>query len=611
MFFAGCFKRDPISTAIVSGNLSMVKFLYNQGAGVERDILFATRIFEIIRYLLLRADLNITDDKDQGDSLLHKLCRRKNLKVAKYLTRHHDASVSIQNAKGQTALHLACRNEDNLKLVQFLIEEQNADPSDFCNKGKTALHYAAEGIDLNILKYLVQDQKLSIHTTDFSGRTALHLACKACPSFCSRFPIQEYLIEEHPHIVDAEDWDGKSALTYCLENFVNEIHSEEFKPIGLILVAQTRVLKTRDNNDSDHIFNWIKQSYKSDIKKGQEGTKVEISSLIAGLQSFRKRLDKKDETNIQYNPLLYVVCYCNRSDIAEYMFNQDLGYIEKYFNADDANLKRNLLLKSYLKFSCENGLLDLTRFLFQELSNRHDSYHPLLFDGSFLSIACYFKHVDVFQYLLEDEKAKEEAAEFLKDFPLHFACRYDSLEMLKYLIATKPADIGSRNAHGNTPFYRALLYGSTKIVQYLIEENNSRINTVFNYKRNVFQVACISGSLEVVKYISEKTRVLDVNAQDEDGLTALHLACESQNIKVVKFLVSGVKSNLHSVDNEGRTPLHVACELNDLSIAKFLVSKGSDVLAKDMSGKIALQIAAGHIPTSKQLIALLKAATKR
>ncbi len=300
------------------------------------------------------------------------------------------------------------------------------------------------------------------------------------------------------------------------------------------------------------------------------------------------------------------------------MFNQDVCYIEKNFNAEKANSNRKLLLESYLQFSCENGFVSLIRFLFQEINNRQESFQHLHFDGRFLKKACQNKHFKVFKYLLEDDQAKDEAAEFLKDFPLHFACKNSSVDMVQYLIETKQINIEVKDKEGKTPLHDACYVGSIEIAKYLIEKQNANINTTDNKGRSLLHSACQSRCFELVKYIFRKTE-LDVNDQDEDGSTALHLACESGNLKVVKFMITDKKANLHLVDKQGKTPLHVACQWKfpQVSISKFLVNQGANALAKDKSGMSLLQIAKTKLKdirfkTQKvELITFLKAATKR
>jgi ankyrin repeat protein len=598
----------------------MVKLLLGKGAKLEDATLFHSFEqvnFQIIKYLLKRgANPNATDR--YGDTLLHKECERGNLKNVKYLTQHYNADVNAKNRKGQTPLHLACEGYDTLKMVKFLIKEQHADPAITCNKGKIALHYAAEHFfSLSILSYLIQHQKLDIEATDSEGKTALHLAFQSDDFFKFRWETQKYLIEEHTKIIEAKDKKDKTALHYCLKNFVEKekYKFDNFRPIALILATKANILKKQENKETDHIFDWMKQSYDNDIKKSK-GEDEAVSCLNAGLQSFQKQLDKKDLVQIEYNPLLLLVCYCNTVDIAKYMFNQDLCYIEKHLNAEEANSKRKLLLKSYLKFSCENDLLGLTRFLFKEINNRQESFQHLSFDGSFLRSACINKHTDIFKYLLEDEETKEEAAEFLKYYPLHFTCSNGSLEMVQYIIAKNNLDIEEQDNGGRTPLHCACLAGSIEISQYLIEKQNANINATNKLGRSVWHFVSESKCLELVKYISQQTKQ-DVNAQDEDGSTALHLACQWRNLKVVKFLINDMKANLHLVDKEGKTPLHVACQsVSDrFSISKFFINQGANVQAKDKSEKSQIAIISNtsfwHPSSRKDLVTVLKTAAKR
>jgi ankyrin repeat protein len=610
----------------------MVKFLLSKGAELEDMLLFETDHLPIIKYLLKKgAKATATDS--HGDSLLHKHCKSGNLKNAKFLVRHYKAEVSAKNEKGQTPLHLACKNgnnlkmvkffiernhsdlaflsEENLKMVKFLIEEQKADPTFTCDEGKTALHYAAEGIDLGIFKYLIEDQKLDIEAIDNEGRTPLHLAAQNEFLIDLVWPTLKYMIEKQQKIIEALDNSKRAALQYCLESYKRKKEFiEKFKPIAAILVAKAKILETKESKNTDHIFDWIKKAYNSKFRTEDDEA---VSCLVSGLGSFQKQVDSKDGTYRQFNPLLYVACYCNRLDIAGYMFRQDIGYIDKNINAAGENLKRNLLLRSYMRFSCKEGFLDLTRFLLQELSNNQESFGQLRFQGEFLKTACRYKQINVFKYLLEDEKAKDEAAEFLKYFPLHYACAKGSLEMVQYLIETNKADVESKDKEDQTPLQCALCCGSIKIVKYLIEGKNAFFDTSIAHRKKLFQVLCNSESLELFKYINT-TFKLDVNAQDENGFTALHSACKQyRNLKVAKFLITDMKANLQSLDEEGRTPLHVACQSKfpKVQISKLLVNQGANVLAKDNTGKTPLQSVRSPYHLSKFLITFLRAATKR
>ncbi len=255
------------------------------------------------------------------------------------------------------------------------------------------------------------------------------------------------------------------------------------------------------------------------------------------------QLSPLSKQRILCNPFLKIVSCCKRIDLAEYMYNQDLCYIEQRFKTEVANSKRKLLLQSYLEFSCEEGLVDFTTFLMQEISRRQEYFQSFTFDGVLLQIACKHKHIEVFKYLLEDEKAKEEAAEFLKDSPLHNVCENGSWEMVQHLIERYNLDFETKDKKGKTPLYCALKCGSIQIARYLVEQKHACIDGRFEDGRNLFHAACKSRSLELIKYISDALQLLDVNTPDENGMTALHLACEWRNLKVVKFLSLGVSTS--------------------------------------------------------------------
>jgi ankyrin repeat protein len=629
VFFCLFLGNHLLSVAVVNGHASMVKLLLTNKAKVEEKLLFKTDCFPLIKYLLKKVG-NPKATNAYGESLLHRQCRDGSLKNVQYLIENDFADVSAKNKKGQTPLHLACAGNKPLKMkiVKYLVEDQKADPAVACNEGKTALHYAAESRDLNILRYLIEDQKLDIEAIDNNERPVLHMACQSNSKL--NCPTQKCHIEEQEKIINAKDKKGKTALRYCLENFkkqkdYNPYKFNKFQPIALILATKAKVLNAKGNTTKDHIFYWIKQCYESDMQNSNE----EVSCLIAGLQRFRKQPIKKDEKGqenfIQYNPLLNIVSYCNREDIAKYMFNQDLNYMENHFMAIP---KRTLILGNYINFCCKEGFLNLTRLLLEEISKKPASFQHIKFLGNFLRTACMYKQFNVFKCLLEN--AKDEAAKFIKDFPLHFVCKKGSLEMIQHLIEPKVGktplhcaringsfemdqylndkkqlDFETKDKKGKTPLYCALQCGSILIAQYLIEQKHACIDGSYEHGRNVFQLACYSGSLELVKYIQKKFKP-DVNAQDDNGLTALHLACESETLKVVIFLISEMKARINPVDIEGRTPLHAACESKDISIAKFLVKNGADVLAKDKSGKIPLQIV-----QHPSLILFFKAAIER
>jgi hypothetical protein len=75
----------------------------------------------------------------------------------------------------------------------------------------------------------------------------------------------------------------------------------------------------------------------------------------------------------------------------------------------------------------------------------------------------------------------------------------------------------------------------------------------------------------------------DINYQDENGWSALHHACENNQLFAVQELVKW-KANIEikkSPAHGSLTPLHVAAYFGYLDIVKFLIASGADPLSRD------------------------------
>lgn len=82
----------------------------------------------------------------------------------------------------------------------------------------------------------------------------------------------------------------------------------------------------------------------------------------------------------------------------------------------------------------------------------------------------------------------------------------------------------------------------------------------------------------------------DINAQDKDGNTALHIACRVNEPDLVTFLI--IKgANPEISNNDGDFPIHLAVKGDNVSCAKNLIALKANIFAKDGEENSALQIA--------------------
>ncbi len=85
-----------------------------------------------------------------------------------------------------------------------------------------------------------------------------------------------------------------------------------------------------------------------------------------------------------------------------------------------------------------------------------------------------------------------------------------------------------------------------------------------------------------------------VNAKNNSGLTALHLAAQYGHLEIVKTLLTGLNIDVNAKNNSGLTALHLAAQYGHLKIVKILLEKMVDFNIQDKHGVTALHLAAQH-----------------
>ena len=74
----------------------------------------------------------------------------------------------------------------------------------------------------------------------------------------------------------------------------------------------------------------------------------------------------------------------------------------------------------------------------------------------------------------------------------------------------------------------------------------------------------------------------DINAKGQYEYTSLHIACEKNQLEIVKFLISKPKCIQESPNKFGDLPLHRACGFSgNVELVRYLVEEaGCDINAK-------------------------------
>ncbi|TKA62549.1 hypothetical protein B0A55_11892, partial [Friedmanniomyces simplex] len=237
-------------------------------------------------------------------------------------------------------------------------------------------------------------------------------------------------------------------------------------------------------------------------------------------------------------------------------------------------------------------------------------------------------------FVLEHLTAEQRSAIVAKDaygrLPLHYSAQYGLVEvsqqLMRFMQGWKVFDISDgidsvwwQDTEGYAPLHLAVIgghYRTTKALLFVGDEQHSlgiRL-THADVEKNGASLALATKAnfVKIVSLLVIEAGV-DVNYQDPQGETALHVAARYGHEECARILLDACKPTQVDIElaekTYGWTPLFVACVDNQLEVVKLLVQRGAVVSKKDYSGWTPQEHAAlrGHLVTAQFLRAFTPA----
>ena len=250
-----------------------------------------------------------------------------------------------------------------------------------------------------------------------------------------------------------------------------------------------------------------------------------------------------------------------------------------------------------------------------------------------------------------DTQTKDEPAEQLLDFvlrhltaeqkrgiltkdvygrmPLHYAAEYGlvavSLMLMEYMHQWQLFDVGDgldaptwQDSEGYAPFHLAVISGHYRTAKalLLVEASDNFKDIPLSSKHVEKSGASLALATKANYYKIVQLLVdvgVDINHQDAQGETALHIAARFGYEACAKALLAGSEGQKIDMElaekNYGWTPVFTACVDGKLEIVKLLQAHGAQINKPDFSGWTPQEHAAlrGHLDIAHFISALLPA----
>ncbi|XP_055953817.1 ankyrin repeat domain-containing protein 49-like [Argiope bruennichi] len=135
------------------------------------------------------------------------------------------------------------------------------------------------------------------------------------------------------------------------------------------------------------------------------------------------------------------------------------------------------------------------------------------------------------------------------------------------------------------------------------DKDDRRIEDMDGDPQKLILWAAEKNELETMKTLLEEDPNL-VNARDNDLYTPLHRASYSNNVEVIKMLLS-YDADISAKTRDGWEPLHCACKWDSIEAVSLLLQNGADVNAQTAGHITPLHLAASNAAGRRTLELLL------
>ena len=414
----------------------------------------------------------------------------------------NDATAFNSNAFDATVYAILAKTD--ARVVKYLLSLEGNSVNKKTHDSRIYLHWAAYAGQIDIVNYLL-DKGASTAALDSHGNTPLMFATNAGqinPELYNAF-------EKHGvQLTNETNAHGANLLLLVAPSLSNQEELDFFLKKGF-------TLDTKDH-DGNGIFNYA-------TKKGN----IDFLKLLVSKGADYKTLNSKGG-----NAFLFAVQggrgYSN--PIAVYEYLKSLG-----LDPNNVTIEGSTPLHRLAYNTTDPAILKLFLDAGADVNQKDaEGQTPFLNAASRNEL----KMVQLLAQDVNDFNATNNKGQNA----LMLAVKRNSPDVVKFLVDTQ-INTFAKDAEGNTlAFYLVESFNKRQPEVFdaklqLLQAQDIKWNTIQANGETVYHLAVKNDAIEVLKKLEDAT--IDINAKNDEGLTALHLAAmKAENDELMKYLIS-------------------------------------------------------------------------
>eukprot|EP00347_Sterkiella_histriomuscorum_P018106 403346765 len=218
-------------------------------------------------------------------------------------------------------------------------------------------------------------------------------------------------------------------------------------------------------------------------------------------------------------------------------------------------------------------------------------------DVGILHLAAKHNFIELFLYILEDLNIPPktlhpyiDAQNKAQRTPLMLAISKNHMQLTQLLINKGKCDYMKRT-HTGTSLIMAVESNNLEMVKYIRGLDGVQVDQQDESGLTPIYVSCHNGSVEIVEYLLSQGANLNVRGPKDS--TVLHTAAERDFYEIIKLILEKDPELIYEQDENGNTALHTAIVWSSMNVIQLMFSKGGEKLTriKNFEAEDAVEIA--------------------